>query len=107
MSKAFYAVNYTVVSLVFVGQAIGFLSASVFNSYATDRLGFGKVIAIGGMIQAAGYVFLIPAFPFPVMPICYAIIGFGMNLQDAQANTYIGTLPNADYKFGLLHASCE
>lgn len=25
----------------------------------------------------------------------------------AQANTYIATLPNADYKFGLLHASCE
>lgn len=30
-----------------------------------------------------------------------------MALQDAQANTYIAILPNADYKFGLLHASCK
>lgn len=57
------------------GQMIGFLSAGVFNGLVTERWGLGKVIAMGGIIQACGYVFLIPGFPFPVMPCCYAVIG--------------------------------
>lgn len=54
---------------------VGFLSASFVNGLATERWGLGKVIAMGGIIQACGYVFLIPGFPFPVMPCCYAVIG--------------------------------
>ncbi|KAL8291864.1 hypothetical protein RQP46_002122 [Phenoliferia psychrophenolica] len=65
----------------------------------------GKVIVLGAATQLFGYTFLIPAFPFPVMPCAYAIIGFGVALQDAGANVFVATLPNAEYKFGLLHAS--
>ncbi|KAK4046948.1 hypothetical protein OIV83_005739 [Microbotryomycetes sp. JL201] len=97
--QAYYGINYT------VGQMTGFLAASFANTFATERFGLGKVIAAGGMIQAMGYIFLIPAFPFPIMPVCYAVVGFGMALQDAQANTYIAILPRADYKMGFLHAA--
>lgn len=112
--------------MALAGQMVGFLAAALFNAHVSERFGLGKIIAIGGIVQACGYVFLIPAFPYPgallppkcccpcspshgsptVMPICYAVIGFGMALQDAQANTYIASRPNSDYKFGLLHASC-
>jgi hypothetical protein len=54
---------------------VGFLSASFVNGFVTERWGLGKVIAMGGIIQACGYVLLIPGFPFPVMPCCYAVIG--------------------------------
>lgn len=50
------------------------------------------MITLGALIQVLGYVFLVPALPYPVMPICYSIIGLGMALQDAGANTYIATL---------------
>ncbi|KAK4048968.1 hypothetical protein OIO90_005603 [Microbotryomycetes sp. JL221] len=90
---------------VHAGQMCGFLTASFANTLASERFGLGKVIAAGGFIQACGYVFLIPAFPFPIMPICYAIVGFGMALQDAQANAYVAILPRADYKMGFLHAA--
>lgn len=93
------------VSMLFVGQAAGFLAASLANSLLTERFGLGKIIALGGIIQTLGYIFIIPGWPFPIMPVCYAVVGFGMALQDAQANTYVAILPNADYKFGLLHAS--
>ncbi|KAM0791850.1 hypothetical protein ACM66B_004107 [Microbotryomycetes sp. NB124-2] len=103
--QGYYSISYTVVSMLFVGQMSGFLAASFANSFATERFGLGKVIAVGGLIQALGYIFLIPAFPFPIMPVCYAVVGFGMALQDAQANTYIAILPRADYKMGFLHAA--
>ena len=62
-------------SMLFVGQMVGFLSASFVNSIVTERWGLGKIIALGGIVQAFGYIFLIPGFPFPLMPVCYAVIG--------------------------------
>lgn len=66
--------SYTVVSMIFVGQMVGFVAAGLLCSKLIDRYGLGKVIAMGAIIQAAGYVFLIPAWSFPVMPVCYAIL---------------------------------
>ncbi|SCZ95104.1 BZ3500_MvSof-1268-A1-R1_Chr11-3g03605 [Microbotryum saponariae] len=103
--QAYFGVSYTVVSMLFIGQMVGFLTAGFSNSYWTEKYGLGKVIAVGSIIQLFGFVFLIPAFAFPVMPVCYVLLGFGMALQDAQANTYIATLPNVEFKMGLLHAS--
>ncbi|BGP25716.1 hypothetical protein JCM10295v2_004649 [Rhodotorula toruloides] len=103
--QAHYHISYTVVSMLFVGQAVGFAVAAFANSFLTHRLGLGKVIALGAVIQACAYTLLIPAFPFPVFPVIYAISGFGMALQDAQANVYIATLPGAETKLGYLHGS--
>ncbi|KAM0749944.1 MFS general substrate transporter [Meredithblackwellia eburnea MCA 4105] len=103
--QRYYKISYTIVSMLFVGQCIGFLSAGFVNGWLFQRLGLGKVITIGGFIQAVGYVFLIPGFPFPTMPVCYGVIGFGMALQYAGANVYVATLNNAEHKFGYLHAA--
>lgn len=111
--------------MLFVGQVVGFAFAAFANSFLTHRLGLvsfpsfldtpvnlpdvlvqGKVIALGAVIQACAYTLLIPAFPFPAFPVIYAISGFGMALQDAQANVYIATLPGAETKLGYLHGSC-
>ncbi|GAA5960701.1 hypothetical protein JCM8115_001803 [Rhodotorula mucilaginosa] len=103
--QAHYKISYTVVSMLFVGQAAGFFVAALANSWLTHRFGLGKVIVIGAALQAFAYALLIPAFPFPAFPVIYAIGGFGMALQDAQANVYIAGQPNAEVKLGYLHAS--
>ncbi|KEP54263.1 MFS general substrate transporter [Rhizoctonia solani 123E] len=100
-----YGVNFTIVSMLFVSNCVGFVSAAVINIHLTDRLGFGKVILLGALLQILAYSILAPALPFPVMCIAYAINGFGIALQDAQANGFIAELPNnAAAKMGLLHA---
>ncbi|KAG8745383.1 hypothetical protein FRC10_008242 [Ceratobasidium sp. 414] len=104
--QAFYHVNFTVVSMLFVSNFVGFMSAAVANVFMTDRFGFGKVILLGGLLQVVAYCLLAPALPFPVMCIAYAINGFGIALQDAQANGFVAALPNnASAKMGLLHAA--
>ncbi|GAA6052974.1 hypothetical protein JCM3770_001157 [Rhodotorula araucariae] len=100
-----YKISYTVVSMLFVGQCVGFVAAGFMSSWLSTRLGLGKVIALGALVQAIGYIFLIPAFPFGAMPVFYAISGWGMALQDAQANVFVATLPNAERKLSWLHAA--
>ncbi|KAJ1311652.1 hypothetical protein OPQ81_010127 [Rhizoctonia solani] len=103
--QAHYGVNFTVVSMLFVSNCVGFISAAVINIHLTDRLGFGKVILLGAVLQVVAYSILAPALPFPVMCVAYAINGFGIALQDAQANGFVAELPNnASAKMGLLHA---
>ncbi|ELU38857.1 hypothetical protein AG1IA_07109 [Rhizoctonia solani AG-1 IA] len=89
--QAHYGVNFTVVSMLFVSNCVGFLSAAVVN--------------IGAVLQVLAYSLLAPALPFPVMCVAYAINGFGVGFQDAQANGFIAGLPKkSSEKMGLLHA---
>ncbi|CUA73969.1 hypothetical protein RSOLAG22IIIB_01490 [Rhizoctonia solani] len=102
----YYRVGFVVVSMLFVSSCAGFISAAMINIHLTDKLGFGKVILLGGMFQVAGYSILSPAPPFPVLCTGYFLNGFGVALQNAQANSFIAQLPNnASTKMGLLHAS--
>ncbi|GAB1521106.1 hypothetical protein RhiTH_004197 [Rhizoctonia solani] len=106
--QAHYGVNFTVVSMLFVSNCVGFLSAAVVNIRLTDQLGLGKIILFGAMLQVLAYSLLAPALPFPVMCVAYAINGFGVGFQDAQANGFIAGLPKkSSEKMGLLHAVYE
>jgi fucose permease len=102
------------------------VSGAVANVWLTNRIGFGKVgswswysrrktdpdlalsqtIVLGSLAQIVGYAFQSPAPPFPVLCIGYAFNGFGIALQDAQANGYVAELQDsAATKMGLLHAA--
>ncbi len=57
------------------------------------------------MVQVTAYAIQAPAPPFPVMLIAHAINGFGMSLQDAQANGLVASIQNKpEEKMGVLHA---
>ncbi|EKM58041.1 uncharacterized protein PHACADRAFT_89844 [Phanerochaete carnosa HHB-10118-sp] len=98
-----YHVGYTVVSLIFIFNCIGFVSAAAANVHLTDKFGFGKV---GSIAQAIGYAIDSPAPPFPAFVFAFALNGFGLALQDAGANGYVASLKdNAQTKMGVLHAA--
>ncbi|GAA6059956.1 hypothetical protein JCM10212_001305 [Sporobolomyces blumeae] len=101
----YYDVSYTVVSMLFVGQAVGFLASAGATYFLTRRFGLGKAIVFGAALQAFAYALLIPAFPFPLFPVLYAVSGFGMSIQDALANVYVASLDGSEAKLGYLHAS--
>ncbi|KAI5123263.1 hypothetical protein M0805_001352 [Coniferiporia weirii] len=103
--QAYYHVNYTIVSLTFVMNCIGFLLGATMNVYMTDRWGFGKVITMGSIGQLIGYAMMAPAPPFPVFCLAYLINGWGIALQDAQSNGFVASLTeNSASKMGLMHA---
>ncbi|KAG8715778.1 hypothetical protein FRC11_000073, partial [Ceratobasidium sp. 423] len=103
--QAHYNIGFIIVSMLFVSNCVGYLSAAVINIHLTDRLGLGKITLLGGMLQILAYSMLAPAPPFPVMCISYALNGFGVALHNAQANGFVAELPkNTSAKLGLLHA---
>ncbi|CAE6402594.1 unnamed protein product [Rhizoctonia solani] len=104
--QRYYQVGFVVVSMLFVSSYVGYMSAAVLNIHLTDRLGFGKVILFGGVLQVLAYSLLSPNPPFPAFCLAYCANGFGLALQSAQANSFIAQLPNnPSTKMGLLHAS--
>ncbi|THH16127.1 hypothetical protein EW146_g4461 [Bondarzewia mesenterica] len=104
--QSVYHVGFAVVSLVFISNCVGFVIGSVSNIMLTDRVGFGKVIVLGSIAQAVAYCLQAPGPPFPLFVIAFAINGFGIALQDAQANGFVASYKdNAAAKMGFLHAA--
>ncbi|KAH9947553.1 major facilitator superfamily domain-containing protein [Amylocystis lapponica] len=80
----------------------GFLSGAAGNVYLSDRIGFGKV---GGIMQLSGYALDSAGGPFPLMCLGYAFSGFGISLQMAHANGFVGSMrARTSLGFGFLHA---
>ncbi|KAL1745818.1 major facilitator superfamily domain-containing protein [Schizophyllum fasciatum] len=102
--QSVYNINYTLVSLLFVGSCIGYIMGAISNVPLSAGLGFGK--DIGAALQIVAYAIDAIAPPFPVLCIAYAINGFGMAVQDAQANGYVASLTeHQETKMGALHAA--
>jgi fucose permease len=108
--------------VIFICSCIGFIAGSLANVYMTDRYNFGLVsgspstpseslnsfqLIIGGSLcQAIAYAIQATAPPFPVFCIAGSINGFGISIQDAQANGLVASLhENASEKMGLLHGA--
>lgn len=58
---------------------------------------------MGAAIQIIGFTIQSTAPPFPAFVVGFPINGFGMSLQDAQANGYVSAL-KSETKMGVLHA---
>ncbi|KAI5115484.1 hypothetical protein M0805_009450 [Coniferiporia weirii] len=99
--QEFYGINYATVSLIFIFQCVGFIVGAVLNVHLTDRLGFGKTIVLGTAVQAAVYILIIPAPPFPVIVFAFSLYGFGTALQ--VLNAFVAGL-NDPKKMAILHA---
>ncbi|TRM62189.1 major facilitator superfamily domain-containing protein [Schizophyllum amplum] len=100
-----YKISFFIVSLLFVANCIGFLSGTFLNVWLDEKIGLGKAILLGALVQLAAYAMIAPTPPFPVMVVAYGMAGFGMSFQNAHCNGFIGSLQNPFSKLGVLHAT--
>ncbi|TPX14051.1 uncharacterized protein E0L32_000445 [Thyridium curvatum] len=103
--EKYYNIGYGIVSLIFVGNAFGFIFAAVFLDALKARLGSGKVLALSQVIIASGYVVLSAAAPFPAVVVAFFLLGFGMSISIANSNTFAGGLTNGTTMLGFVHGS--
>ncbi|KAG9014373.1 hypothetical protein FRB94_012779 [Tulasnella sp. JGI-2019a] len=102
-----YHLDYTIVSMIFVSVCCGTIPGSVAAGYLTDKIGFGKLVALGAVIQLATYSILAAAPPFPVFCVIYMLNGVASVLQISAANIFITGLPNLKSRptnLGIMHA---
>ncbi|KFA71285.1 hypothetical protein S40288_06725 [Stachybotrys chartarum IBT 40288] len=100
-----YHVGYAVVSLIFVGQALGFITAAAALDSLRARFGRGKVLGLANAILALGYLPIVATAPFPVVVLSFFLVGFGLAINVAISNIFTGSLRNSTILLGLLHGS--
>lgn len=101
----YYGIGYGVVSLIFVGQALGFVAAAVVLDTMRARLGRARLLAVSQACMALGYVPLVATGPFVLVILAFFLVGFGLAINVAVGNTFCGALQNGTLVLGLLHGT--
>ncbi|GAA96877.1 uncharacterized protein L969DRAFT_49719 [Mixia osmundae IAM 14324] len=101
-----YSLTHEGVSRIFIGQAAGFIVASIASSFVLDRVGLGWTLAIGATIQTTGYIVLALRPAFWIFVAGEALIGAGISVQDAQTTAWAaGASGNPSRAISTLYAS--
>ncbi|KAK8090723.1 MFS efflux transporter [Apiospora phragmitis] len=87
-----YNIGYAVVSLIFIGNALGFIMAAPFIDTIRARLGRAKTLALSQALMACGYIPMVCTAPFPLIVICFFLIGFGYAVSLAIGNVFCANL---------------
>lgn len=100
-----YNIGYAVVSLLFVGQAVGFIMGAAIIDPLRARLGRGRALALSQIFMVAGYVTMASTVPFPAIVVALFLIGLGMSINLALGNIFCGSLTNATTALGAMHGA--
>jgi fucose permease len=101
--ERYYSIGYAVVSLIFVGNALGFISAAPLVNLVESNFGRAKTYIFVTTLMSIGYVAVICTPPFPVMVVSFFILGFAMGLFLAITNAFIVNMVNGTVILGAMH----
>lgn len=73
--ETYFGIGYTIVSTMFIAQCVGYIIAGVTNNRVTDKIGMGRLITAGAMMQTIAYAIVIAPPPFAVLPVAWSIVG--------------------------------
>ncbi|KAL1669738.1 major facilitator superfamily domain-containing protein [Schizophyllum commune] len=100
--QARYNIGFITVSMIFISYAAGYIVGGFSNVYLSDKLGFGKTMFVGSVLQSIAYIMQIPAPVFPVFAVAFFFAGFGLSLQNAGSSSFVGGLKNPSTMVGIM-----
>ncbi|KAI1269300.1 MFS general substrate transporter [Xylariaceae sp. FL1019] len=103
--EKYYNIGYAVVSLIFVGNAFGYILAAPFVDAIREGLGRGKTLGICTLLMVLGYLPIAVAAPFPALVVGYFFIGFGFSNLLGICNVFTANLQNGTTLLGIMHGS--
>lgn len=101
----YYGIGYAVVSLIFVGNALGFIAGAFFVDAIRERVGHAKTLAVGQGLISLGYIPMIATAPYPAIVVSFFFVGFGMSINLAMGNVFCGSLSNSTTALSMMHGS--
>lgn len=101
----YYSLGYATVSLIFVGQALGFITGAGMIDALRERVGRGRALAVAQALMVGGYAAIACTPPFPVVVFGLFLIGLGMSINLALGNIFCGSLTNSTTALGAMHGS--
>jgi len=89
--------------VIFLSNALGFISAAFAAPIINKRLGRGGTMVLAALLMALGYSLIVWEPPFAVVVISFFFTGAGMALELAQVNIFFSGMRNGTGMLGLLH----
>jgi fucose permease len=96
-----YHIGYAIVSLIFVTNAIGFLSAAFIVDFILHKLGRAKTLMAAEILLIVGYTVVACTPPFPLVVIAFYFLGFAFAMTLALNNVFVGTLADSTVLLGF------
>ncbi|GME88667.1 unnamed protein product [[Candida] boidinii] len=99
-----YDINRENVSILFLIQAIGYITASFSMNFFQSRIGFHGSYLLSLILEILfcfGY-FLKPSFPLLILNALMG--GLGTGLEESSLNLFVGNLKHSNQLLGLLHS---
>lgn len=101
----YYNIGYAIVSLIFITNAAGFISAAFFVDAIRSRLGRAKALLFAHSLILCGFFPIVFTPPFPVIVALFFFLGFGSAINLAIANVFVSNLQNGTKMLGFMHGS--
>lgn len=102
--ESYYNITYSIVSLVFIAYAFGFLSTAPLVDTLDSKLGRSRWFMLATSSLTVGYSMLIPAPPFPVVVLAFFFMGFGGGGMVACLNSWVVNLMHGTVVLSCLHS---
>lgn len=67
--ESYYHISYSIMSLVFVGNAVGFISAAFFTDTILGKIGRAKTLVSAETTQLSACIILVCTPPYPLVVI--------------------------------------
>lgn len=103
--EEYYHIGYAIMSMVFVGNAAGFISAAFFTNTTLSRLGRAKTLMFAEAVLLAAYTMLVTTPPYAVVVVSFFLIGYGAATSLALNNVYCANLHQPSAILGAAHGS--
>ncbi|KAI1538972.1 MFS-1 domain containing protein [Pyrenophora tritici-repentis] len=103
--ESYYHISYAIMSLVFVTNAIGFISAAFFTNIILGKFGRAKTLITAELIGLSAHVILVCTPPYPLVVTAFFLLGFGAAINLALNNVYCANTHPPSVILGLAHGS--
>ncbi|KAF2808230.1 MFS general substrate transporter [Mytilinidion resinicola] len=100
-----YRIGYAIVSMIFVGNALGFIVAAFFANWFLYKLGRAKTLMLSELFLIAANVIIVTTPPFPVVVISFFLLGYGAAINLALNNVFCANLHPSSVILGAAHGS--
>ncbi|KAF2451702.1 MFS general substrate transporter, partial [Karstenula rhodostoma CBS 690.94] len=103
--EEYYHIGYAIVSMVFIGNAAGFIIAAFFCNATLGTLGRAKTLIFSEIIMLAAYVMLVVTPPYAAVIVSFFLLGYGAATTLALNNVFCANLHPPNAVLGAAHGS--
>jgi fucose permease len=100
-----YNINYAIMSLIFVGQAAGFIVSAFFNNTLLGNFGRAKTLIAAEALLLIAYIIMLCTPPYGAVIVAFFLLGYGMAITLALNNVFCANLHPPTVVLGAAHGS--